>query len=267
MTRKPVSKSVRFEVFKRDSFTCQYCGEKAPDVILEIDHITPVAGGGGNDILNLVTACRSCNSGKSDRSISDKAAVTKSRAQAEELAQRRQQLEMIAEWHRGLLETDREAIAMLERLWFDAVEMDSDHNRLTDEARDSLRLAVRRHGFDCVCNAISQVTANYRRSAAEDRCQEDRNSAFWDISRRCSVIKAERDSPGAGRLFYIRGILRNRCSTLNERACIALLKEAFACGVEVDWMESLAKEVSSWSMFRNLVNEQIRQCYDEGESE
>lgn len=267
MTREPIRKSVRFEVFKRDSFTCQYCGEKAPDVILEIDHITPVSGGGGNDILNLVTACRSCNAGKSDRSISDTAAVAKSRAQADELAQRRQQLEMIAEWHRGLLETDREAIAMLERLWFDAVEMQDSGNRLTDEARDTLRLAMRRHGFDCVCHAISQVTAKYRRSAPEDRVQEERNAAFWEIPRRCSVIKAERDNPGVGRLFYIRGILRNRCNTLNERACIALLKEAFECSIDVDWMEELAKEVSSWSMFRNLVNEQIRQCYDEGEGE
>ena len=37
--RKPIGKKMRFEVFKRDKFTCQYCGRKAPDVILEVDHI------------------------------------------------------------------------------------------------------------------------------------------------------------------------------------------------------------------------------------
>ena len=62
MARKAIPKSVRFEVFKRDKFTCQYCGASAPDVILEIDHIRPVSKGGTNDILNLVTACRDCNS-------------------------------------------------------------------------------------------------------------------------------------------------------------------------------------------------------------
>ncbi len=62
--RKAIPKSVRFEVFKRDNFTCQYCGRKAPDVVLEVDHINPVANGGENDILNLVTSCRDCNSGK-----------------------------------------------------------------------------------------------------------------------------------------------------------------------------------------------------------
>ena len=40
--RKNLSKSVRFEVFKRDSFKCQYCGKSAPDVVLEVDHIIPV---------------------------------------------------------------------------------------------------------------------------------------------------------------------------------------------------------------------------------
>jgi len=43
MERKAISKKLRFEVYKRDKFTCQYCGRKAPDVILEIDHINPVA--------------------------------------------------------------------------------------------------------------------------------------------------------------------------------------------------------------------------------
>ena len=40
--RKAISKKLRFEVFKRDSFTCQYCGKSAPDVILHVDHILPV---------------------------------------------------------------------------------------------------------------------------------------------------------------------------------------------------------------------------------
>jgi len=62
--RHPISKSVRFEVFKRDGFACVYCGKTPPDVVLEIDHIEPVYNGGTNDINNLVTACFDCNRGK-----------------------------------------------------------------------------------------------------------------------------------------------------------------------------------------------------------
>lgn len=59
-----ISVRVRFEVFKRDEFTCQYCGRRSPDVVLEVDHIHPVADGGVDDPMNLVTSCWECNRGK-----------------------------------------------------------------------------------------------------------------------------------------------------------------------------------------------------------
>jgi hypothetical protein len=67
--RKAISKKTRFDVFKRDGFMCQYCGAYPPSVLLHVDHIHPVAEGGGNDIDNLITACQPCNLGKGARSI------------------------------------------------------------------------------------------------------------------------------------------------------------------------------------------------------
>lgn len=67
--RKPVSIKTRFEVFKRDNFTCQYCLAKPPKVPLEIDHIIPVCKGGKNQIDNLLTACFDCNRGKSGNEL------------------------------------------------------------------------------------------------------------------------------------------------------------------------------------------------------
>ena len=71
VTRKPLSKKTRFEVFKRDGFSCQYCGEHPPKVILHVDHIDPVALGGSNHMDNLITSCQPCNSGKSATPLSD----------------------------------------------------------------------------------------------------------------------------------------------------------------------------------------------------
>lgn len=59
-----VSKRLRFEIFRRDNFTCRYCGEAAPDVRLTVDHVIPDALGGTDEPSNLVTACADCNSGK-----------------------------------------------------------------------------------------------------------------------------------------------------------------------------------------------------------
>ena len=66
MKRKSLSKKNRFEVFKRDLFTCQYCGSTPPSIVLEVDHIIPVSKDGDNSIDNLVTSCFDCNRGKSN---------------------------------------------------------------------------------------------------------------------------------------------------------------------------------------------------------
>lgn len=67
--RIAVSKSKRFEIFNRDGFTCQYCGQRPPDVVLELDHMIAVANGGTNEDLNLITSCYDCNRGKSDKAL------------------------------------------------------------------------------------------------------------------------------------------------------------------------------------------------------
>jgi hypothetical protein len=70
MDRKPVSTRQRFEIFKRDGFTCQYCGSHPPEAVLHVDHIVAVSNGGENDRDNLITACDRCNFGKSNVPLS-----------------------------------------------------------------------------------------------------------------------------------------------------------------------------------------------------
>lgn len=55
---------LRWQVLRRDNFTCQYCGQKAPDVPLEVDHKVELCDGGTNSLNNLITSCWSCNRGK-----------------------------------------------------------------------------------------------------------------------------------------------------------------------------------------------------------
>lgn len=64
----PVSKRTRFEVLRRDGHRCRYCGAGAGDSGLTVDHVLPVALGGGDGPDNLVAACRDCNSGKTSTS-------------------------------------------------------------------------------------------------------------------------------------------------------------------------------------------------------
>jgi hypothetical protein len=65
-SREPIPAGLRFAVLRRDGFRCAYCGQGEPEgVQLHIDHIVPVARGGRTELENLVTACATCNIGKS----------------------------------------------------------------------------------------------------------------------------------------------------------------------------------------------------------
>lgn len=60
---------IRTEVYFRDDYTCQYCGERGKK--LECDHVIPVSRGGTHDLDNLKTACFKCNRSKRNKTIEE----------------------------------------------------------------------------------------------------------------------------------------------------------------------------------------------------
>ena len=66
--RNKVTSILRYEVLKRDHFTCKMCGATVKDGIkLQVDHIIPVSKGGKTTMSNLQTLCQRCNQGKSNK--------------------------------------------------------------------------------------------------------------------------------------------------------------------------------------------------------
>ena len=61
----------RRNLFKRDRFTCQYCGAQPGPEELTIDHVAPRSRGGVSSWENCVLACVACNKRKADRSPAD----------------------------------------------------------------------------------------------------------------------------------------------------------------------------------------------------
>ena len=68
MVRRPPRrgrKLTRLEIFKRDNYTCQYCGKKSKQ--LTLDHVIPRFRGGQHTWENVVSACAACNRRKAGR--------------------------------------------------------------------------------------------------------------------------------------------------------------------------------------------------------
>jgi len=124
-TRKPISKSKRFDIFHRDGFICQYCGKQPPEATLEIDHIQPVSKGGNNDEMNLITACQDCNRGKSAKELGN--ISQRPDADLEWLSMQQEVAELrryqLAKKERDLLQAN--IIDMLQNTW--AIQFDDDY--------------------------------------------------------------------------------------------------------------------------------------------
>jgi 5-methylcytosine-specific restriction endonuclease McrA len=61
----------RANIYKRDQFTCQYCGSRPGSEELTIDHIKPRSKGGKTEWTNCVLACWKCNSKKASKTLAE----------------------------------------------------------------------------------------------------------------------------------------------------------------------------------------------------
>lgn len=57
----------RENIYLRDDYTCQYCGNRFSLKDLSLDHVHPKSRGGDTSWENIVTCCKKCNQLKADR--------------------------------------------------------------------------------------------------------------------------------------------------------------------------------------------------------
>lgn len=245
--RKTISKKTRFEVFKRDSFKCQYCGASAPEAILVVDHIDPFSKGGADEMVNYITACQSCNAGKSDRVLSDTTTLQKQKAQLDELNMRRDQLEMMMQWRAGLKEISELEVETASDAWSANVVGWS----LNENGLKTLRSYVKKYGLQGVLDAIESACDSYIRIDNETgKATEDSVPLAWKKVGGLLAIASLPDDER--RLHYVKGILRNRLSYVPYDV-IRHLQDALAAGVSVDAMQLEAKNARNWTEFRNWL--------------
>lgn len=246
--RKPLGRKLRFEVFKRDSFTCQYCGRKAPDVVLQADHIEPVALGGSDEILNLITSCQPCNAGKGATALDDHQVLEKQRDELEGLEERRQQITMMLEWRdelQGLRldEVDLIATRIGERTGL----------RPNASGKSDVRKWIDRYSFETVMRAVDDAFDAYLMYDGDEADEESWNVAFRKIARFASIIEQEADKPHLRRVLYIQGIIRRR-SGVRRYQCVTYLEHLHQCGQPLDELERRAKAMQSLDDFEGPLD-------------
>ena len=250
---KSLSKRLRFEVFKRDSFRCQYCGATAPEIVLHVDHIDPRAKGGDDDITNLITSCLPCNLGKGACALDDNATVLKTRSQLEELQERREQLEMMMQWREGLRDLSLEAIDRMSDYWQGL----APGFVPSETGRRNLRKWMRRYSVDEVIQAMDIAADQYLAFCQPNQVTaESWELAFSKIPAICRVNRDTAENPELKELFYIRGIVRNRCKNYFDGGdCIERLKAAHNLGVPIQELRRVAVQISYYQEFTEMLDD------------
>ena len=242
--RKAIPKSVRFEVFKRDSFKCQYCGASAPEVVLNVDHIDPVDNGGGNDIINLITSCFACNSGKSNKLLTDNSAVSKQKQQLDELNERRQQLEMLMEWRLALSDKSYEMDKVMD--YFNQQSSTAGIS-LTPVGENKLRALLKKYGLDNVLEAIDIICEKFYFLPPSER---------WEKLEK--TLKYKDEPEHVQHKAYILGIVKNKWGAYRIENASYWLDEAIALNIDTEHLIQSTKSINSYNRWLDMVYDYVQ---------
>lgn len=255
--RQAISKRLRFEIFKRDKFTCQYCGHKAPDIVLQVDHIDPVANGGTNDIINLITSCFDCNSGKSDKKLDDNSVFEKQRKQLELLQERREQIELMIEWKKSLSNLDNDIVEMI----VEYVNQKIEPFILNENGIQNVSTWIKKYSVEKIIDGIDEAASSYLKYYNDELEQE---SVELFLEKIVGVIIVKDMPPIKRKLAYIKGIARNRFYW-DELKGSRILQDYIDALESKDWTEEmiledlekeiikLTKEAKNWSNWRTII--------------
>lgn len=259
-----MTKKTRFEVFKRDSFTCQYCGRSAPEVILRVDHMKPVSKDGDDDLLNLITACFDCNAGKSDRLLSDNSTVQKQKAQLDELNERREQLEMMIQWRSGLRSLDAAELDAVCDAWAELVYPFG----LSEQGKLGAKKLLKKFGLNVVLSSIEK-SVSYLRLGADDKYTSESVEVAW--KKVGGICRMDTLPEWKQKIYHIRNIARKRSGEewypQTSAEILHLFEEAYREGDTFDQLEDLATRGISYRELPDVLRQWIKQSKEDRKRE
>ena len=247
--RKNLSKSVRFEVFKRDSFKCQYCGKSAPDVVLEVDHIIPVSKGGDNDISNLITACFDCNRGKRDKKLTDKQSAKLQKEELDKLNAKREQLEMIAKWRKELLNLMNESIDKIVEIINQEFYLDI---HLTDYGRRNFSKRIKKYG----------VKETLESTLIAFEIYNDIETALSKINGILYNRKIDRENPEQAMINKIVNIAKKNFDYFNIKKAYFIVNDTYDLCPDLDIIAKRTLLCTTWSEWEESMYNLKKQFED-----
>lgn len=217
-------------------------------MILEIDHIKPISKGGQGEILNLITSCRDCNRGKSNRELNDDTVVKKQQEQLKELQERKEQIEMLFEWKNSLLGIQDETVEKISDYWKNLLE---GNFYLNDNGKATIKKLADKYPLTDILDSMEKSVNQYYKST-----HESAEHALKMIERIIINIERQKEKPYLSDLYYIRGIARNHFGYINEYRFIKAIEKAhIECECKIEELKQLTLECRNWTQWKERISE------------
>lgn len=254
MSRIAIPKKIRFEILKRDKFTCQYCGAQAPTTLLHLDHIDPVANGGGNEITNLITACQPCNAGKSNIRLDDSSLIQKRRKQLEELEERREQIEMMFEWQKSLEGLDEDVVTKIAKFWEDLTIC----YPVNERGLGYLNKVKNKYEVGEILLAFKTSCDHYLVWDNDKPTLLSAANAWCKMEAICYNNRLEKDFPKMSQVSYIHAILMNKFNYVHHKTAKHFIKRAIIKKVSVTYLKEHAKCSKNWTDWKRGMEDILK---------
>ena len=241
--RKQISKKMRFDVLKRDSFTCQYCGKQAPNVVLEIDHIKPVYEGGKNTMLNLITSCFECNRGKGKRKLDVNSSLNKELKELNVMQERNEQIKLMNKWRKQLEKESEDILKIVIEFIYTNTNL-----RITItgiQLKNTILKDVENYGINEYLKLLREtLSVYYKGNMKEVQKSLEKITTFKKIN------DENKEKPYLKDIHYCTGILRNRLSRFEKSTAfnnLLCLHEDY--GYSIREIKDICFNVYSWNQF------------------
>jgi uncharacterized FlaG/YvyC family protein len=248
--RSGIPKNVRFGVFKRDLFTCQYCGRKSPEVVLELDHIKPVCKGGDNSVINLITSCFDCNRGKKGEALSENMEIKKQESELADQFQKMQEFIATSKIRDEAIVLDDKIKKYVCAKWCKMTNWE-----ISEIGQKKALALVKKYGLAAYVDAMETSVNQYF-----DQTNESAEKTFKFIAKILNVRRLQQDNPELSEIYYIRGIIVKRFGFLESQKwqIASDLKAAMANGYDAETLKDLAKHSSNYTEYRIAMEEMVK---------
>jgi hypothetical protein len=196
-----------------------------------------------------------CNLGKAGIPLSNDTAVKKAKHQLDELQERREQLEMMMAWQEGLKDIDDAARQRAAQFWQGL----APGFGLSPTGNGNLALWIRKFGLSDVLSGMREAASGLQFTDSGDATKESWEECFHKIPGCIVVERRSGGDPEVKRMYYIRGILRNRLREKYFRSDLALqwIEAAHSWDVPIDDIERLARSARNWTQFNTGIGDLI----------